>query len=595
VVVLTAVLALLPAVLELRSLLLVQQALYLGLLGLSLNLLVNTTGLVSFGHAMFFAFGAYLVGISAVKLGWSPLLGLALTPLVGAVTGLLVGLIVFRGAELYFSLLTFGMSQLVWATAHGWQSLTGGTNGTTGVFAPEPLSPLLQSTNLYLFILATVAVCTLLLYVVTTSPFGDALRAIRDNRVRAELVGLPVRRYELAAFVIAATFGAVAGGLGVVAETSISSERVDWRLSALALIVVLIGGMKYFIGPLVGAAFYVFAFDYILQRTVLWDTVLGIVVLFVALAAPSGLAGLVQSLAARVAISTGRVGGQRRKAVDATPERSRKKAVDLSAAPLPNELGVRSQRPADEEVVIEVSGVTKRFGGVVAVDNVTLAVHRASVHAVIGPNGAGKTTLFNIISGLTAPDDGEVNLAGEKTVGVPPWRLAKRGVGRSFQHPSLFWSLSSLENTTIARSAAEGRTWKLYGHHSSAVRSRAHAALARLGLAPSADVVAAALSHGDQRSLELAVTLAPDSRLLLLDEPTAGLSLEETMRTMALIRSLAKQHGFTVIFVEHDMDVVFGIADWITVLHQGTVLADGVPTAVRANAGVQRAYLGERA
>jgi ABC-type branched-subunit amino acid transport system ATPase component/ABC-type branched-subunit amino acid transport system permease subunit len=585
-----AALVALPWIVDLGTLLLAQQALYLGLLALSLNLLVNTTGLVSFGHAMFFAFGAYLVAVPFAKLDWSPLLGLALTPLVGAATGLVIGLIVLRGAELYFALLTLGVSQLIWATAHGWQSLTGGTNGTTGVFGPEFLSPFLNPNNLYWFILGIAGLCTLILYVITRSPYGDALRAIRENRQRASFIGLPVKRYELSAFVVAATFGAVAGGLFVVGETQISSAQVTWARSALALIVALIGGIGYFLGPFAGAFFYIFVFDYIIERTVLWDTVLGIVVLVVALALPTGLVGWIHWAATEV---TALARFARRGKAGSVPDDDMElqEVVHLPAA------APKERAPvADVEsrpLMLHVDGVSKHFGGLVAVDNATLAVHEGTIHAVIGPNGAGKTTLFNLITGLIEPDSGSITLAGEDITGVPPWRLVKSGLGRSFQQTSLFWALPALTNVTLAAAAARGTTRKLYGSHSPETVARARELLERVGLEELADVPAIELSHGDQRSLEIATALAVESRLLLLDEPTAGLSPVETRSAVALIKELAEERNLTVLFVEHDMDVVFGIADRITVLHHGRVLAEGTPADVRANPEVQAAYLGE--
>lgn len=587
---LIAFLGLLPFFVGLSTLLLVQQALYLGLLALSLNLLVNTTGLISFGHAMFFALGAYMVAIPVAKLAWSPMWGLALTPLMGAVAGLVIGLVVLRGAELYFSLLTLGVSQLVWAAAHGWQSLTGGTNGTTGIFGPRFLSPFLHPNNLYWFIYGVAAFCTLLLYVVTRSPFGDALRGIRENGRRAAFVGLPVKRYQLGAFVLAATFGAIAGGLAVVGETQISSSQVTWTRSALALIVALIGGVRYFLGPYAGAIFYIFAFDYIIEKTVLWDTVLGIVVLVVALALPGGIVGLIHLLTAQANHLLGLARG-RGPAVAAPPTEDGADVAHLPQVSLPPE--PRETTDGDRPILLDVSGVSKRFGGLVAVDDATLAVRKGTIHAVIGPNGAGKTTFFNLVTGVMKPDTGRVVLAGEDVTGLAPWRLVKRGVGRSFQQTSLFWSLSASTNVTLAESAARGASWKPYGEHREEVRRRAYDLLDRVGLAPFAAVAANELSHGDQRSLEIATALAVESRLLLLDEPTAGLSPAETAAAVALIKKLAREEDLTVLFVEHDMEVVFGIADRITVLHRGAVLAEGSPAEIRANPEVQQAYLGE--
>ncbi len=220
-------------------------------------------------------------------------------------------------------------------------------------------------------------------------------------------------------------------------------------------------------------------------------------------------------------------------------------------------------------------------------------MREGAIHAIIGPNGAGKTTLFNLITGLIKPDDGQVVLEGEDITGAAPWRLVKRGMGRSFQQTNLFWELSSLSNVTLAESAVKDATRKLWGSHPEDIRNRSAALLDRVGLGAFRSTTARELSHGDQRSLEIATALAVESHFLLLDEPTAGMSPAETRTAVELIRKIAREENLTVLFVEHDMEVVFGIADWITVLHYGAVLAEGTPADIRANPDVQRAYLGE--
>jgi ABC-type branched-subunit amino acid transport system ATPase component len=255
--------------------------------------------------------------------------------------------------------------------------------------------------------------------------------------------------------------------------------------------------------------------------------------------------------------------------------------------------GVAKVEWGERPIVLDVRNLTKSFGGLVAVSDVNFHVRKGAIHAIIGPNGAGKTTLFNLVTGLLKPDSGEVVLEGEDITGAEPWKLVKRGVGRSFQQTNLFWELSSLANVTIAESAVTGGAHKLYGTHPPNIVERAAALLDRVGLKAFGQVGARELSHGDQRSLEIATALAVESRFLLLDEPTAGMSPAETKTAVELIRKIARSENLTVVFVEHDMEVVFDIADWITVLHFGAVLAEGTPAEIRANADVQKAYLGE--
>ena len=433
-----------------------QRSLYLGLLALSVNFLVANVGLISFGHAMFWALGAYLVAIPAwkeISFLSDPLIGLAFTPLMGAVAGFVIGLVVFRGRELYFSLLTLGVGQLVWAVIHGWQSLTGGTNGANGIFANDWINAFQHPDQLYWFIFGVVLLCTGAVYVITKSPFGDALRGIRENRRRAEFAGLWVKRYELSAFVISATFASIAGGLSVLGETQVNSAQIDWGLSTRALIVALIGGTRYFLGPFAGAFFYLFVFSEVIERTVLWDTVLGVVVLGVALALSGGLSGLLHWLIAQAIAVYRRVVG-RKEAVAVPPVEA---AADLEAVHLPDVEPVAAAAPvewSERELVLDVKGLTKSFGGLVAVNDVSFHVRKGAIHAIIGPNGAGKTTLFNLITGLMKPDSGQVLLEGDDITGAEPWKLVKRGVGRSFQPTNLFWELSALTNVTIAEAAA---------------------------------------------------------------------------------------------------------------------------------------------
>jgi ABC-type branched-subunit amino acid transport system ATPase component len=253
-------------------------------------------------------------------------------------------------------------------------------------------------------------------------------------------------------------------------------------------------------------------------------------------------------------------------------------------------------QPASSRPLLEARGLRKRFDGLVAVDGVSLQVHRGSIHALIGPNDAGKTTLLDLLTGVLAPDEGEVFLEGMDVTGISPWRLAKLGIGRSFQHTNLFWALSPPENVRLAKAVSAGATRRPYGAIPVELDAESRVLLSRVGLGGlHPELSAADLSYGDQHSLELATALASRPHLLLLDEPTAGLSPRETKDAVELIRRLVREEDLTLLFVEHDMDVVFGIADWITVMHQGKVLAEGRPLEIPGNPEVRRAYLGDLA
>jgi branched-chain amino acid transport system ATP-binding protein len=244
--------------------------------------------------------------------------------------------------------------------------------------------------------------------------------------------------------------------------------------------------------------------------------------------------------------------------------------------------------------LLECRGLSRRFGGLVAVDAVDLVIEPGEVRAVIGPNGAGKSTLFNVITGVLAPSDGEIYFAGERITGLPVHRVIQKGVARTFQLTHLFPALTARENVRIAAQARHAGRWRPLagGALFAATAAAAEEALALMRLSDAADVKAGLLSHGNQRLLEVAMAIAQRPRLLLLDEPTQGLSVEETDQAVGILRAMLARGGLTVILVEHDMEVVFRLADKITVLHRGRVIADGAPAAVKANAEVQSAYLG---
>ena len=246
------------------------------------------------------------------------------------------------------------------------------------------------------------------------------------------------------------------------------------------------------------------------------------------------------------------------------------------------------------EPLLRVDNLVRRYGGITATDNLSMEVVPGELHAIIGPNGAGKTTLISQLTGQVMPNSGTIRFAGRDVTGLPSYKRSRLGLARSFQITSLLKDFSAIDNVALAAQAHDGHSFRFWGNARKETRLReaARAALERVGLGKRADIVVSQLSHGEQRELELAVALATKPQLLLLDEPMAGLGVTESARMVALLKELRKE--VTIVLVEHDMEAVFALADRITVLVYGRVIASGDPAAIRANEEVRRAYLGDQ-
>jgi branched-chain amino acid transport system ATP-binding protein len=244
-------------------------------------------------------------------------------------------------------------------------------------------------------------------------------------------------------------------------------------------------------------------------------------------------------------------------------------------------------------MILETEAVTKTFGGLRAVDGVSIQIEEGELTSIIGPNGAGKTTLFNLLTGKLHPDSGRIRFEGQDISGLPPHEICHKGIGRSFQRINIFPRLSVFDNVQVAVLSGQKRSRNLFTPVKNLAREETNEILESVGFGDKQEVLGGLLAHGDQKRLEIGIALANKPKLLLLDEPTAGMSPDETEKTMRFIQKLAQEQGLTLIFVEHDMNVVFGISESIRVMHLGRIIAEGRPEAVKANDEVQRIYLGE--
>ncbi len=548
---------------------------------MGLNILVGYTGLVSFGHGAWFGLGAYAAALS--QRYWLP--GQVIVPALFALAfvgfgAFLTGALILRRRGVYFSLLTLALTALLFTVGYRWTELTGGESGLGGVTRANVLGLDLEEDRTYYWLVAGtgLAVCCLL-WRFHRSPVGSVLVAIRENEQRARFIGYPTNRYKLIAFVLSAAVVALAGVLSVFNHRFASAEPLAVAFSGELIAMVVIGGMRSFLGPALGALFFILFREFLSIWTPHWLFYFGLLFVGFIVFSPSGLVGVAGRLIAPL----------RKRVVESAAMAAR----TLTDAPrLPQ---VYRRASASNGPVLLARNLAKHFGGIHAVEDVSLAVGDRTLHALIGPNGAGKTTAFNLLSGLYQPDRGTIELDGRSIAGLRPENITAAGVGRSFQITNLFPSLSVEENLRLAIQARHRRRYAFWKSTDSlsGVKEETAELAGFLGLAGIEGAQAAALSYGGQRILDMGLALATRPRLLLLDEPLAGLAAAERQRIAALMQALSAE--IPVLFVEHDIDRVFRIADRVTVMNEGRVLVDGSVEDARDNATVREVYIGSGA
>lgn len=571
-----------------------------GLFGLGFDILFGLTGLLSFGQAAFYGVGGFVTAYLLVSgtLG-SVWLALLAGTLAAGVFGLLVGWLAVRRIGIYFTMITLAFGQMAYFIENSpLSNYTGGENGIAGV--PVPVlgfgaSALRISAGMPMYVLFAVIFFAgyVLARRIVASPVGAILRAIKENTGRVAMLGHHVPAYKLTAFVIAALYAGLAGGLLGTFQSYMPPDAFSLEHSGQLVVQTIVGGAGTLIGPLLGAAVWLWLRDnlqLIPGLATLWKLVLGIAFILLVIGLRRGIGGeIAHWWSERRNLARLRAAEARTEAIEAgvVVATGARRAVDITL-PLP------AAATGADDIALEACALARHYGGLKAVDGVSFKVRRGTIHAVIGPNGAGKSTLFKMLLDEVNPSSGEVRLFGQRLSGVGVSRAAQLGVAKSNQLNQLFANLSVRKNLRIAALARQRGSWRLdlwrRADSLPAVEQQVEAIVGLLNLGDRADTPAHILAYGEKRRLEIGMALATSPNVLLLDEPLAGMSPAERVSTCALIRDIARAR--TVVIVEHDLDAIFELAERITVLYEGRLLADGSADDIRHNAAVQDAYLG---
>jgi branched-chain amino acid transport system permease protein len=563
-----------------------------GLFGLGFDILFGVTGLLSFGQAAFYGIGgfttAYLLISGALA---NAVVALIAGTILASSLGVIIGVLSLRRAGIYFAMLTLAFGEMFYfLDMSPLSQLTGGENGLSGVPPAAIGFGILVRTpeEMYWLIALLFFLGFVLARRIVNSPFGAILVAIRDNIARVGVLGHDVQKYKLTAFVIAAAYGGLAGGLLGLFQGYMPPDAFYLETSGQLVVQTIMGGAGTLIGPTIGAAVWVYLRSELQQVDAmggLWKMVLGIVFVLIVALLRRGICGGISVLWCRFTATA--------------PAPLPGSAVD-SAAAAPARVPVtvtRKRSTLTGPIILEAKNVVKRYGGLTAVDDVSFQLAEGEIRALIGPNGAGKTTLFNMLAGTVPVTRGEIHFAGEQITRLGSTAVCQRGLAKSFQINQLFPSLSVRDNVRI--SALGRRYGKFYPsmlrdlRYDADIRQATDEAIEAVDLSDCSDAPAIELAYGEKRRLEIGLALATKPRVLLLDEPTAGMSPSERAVIVQLLKHIAA--GITIVIVEHDMDVVFGLADRVTVLLSGRKIAEGSPEAIQANAEVRAAYLGRPA
>jgi branched-chain amino acid transport system permease protein len=593
---------------------------------IGLDITVGYLGQINLAQAAFLGLGAYSAALAVTTFGCSMLPALLIATTVGFFFG---GVLAFPALRLegpQFALSTLSFMALTATALNEWESLTGGAQGMS-VPRPPVFGLMLDAKGFYWLCLILLGFVWMAMRNLLSSQWGRAFEALRDSPIATDAMGIGTHRHKAAAFILGSGIGGLAGGLYAFNFQFLQPQIFVYDLMVILLLGVVLGGRKSLWGALVGAAIVVLLPN-LLSNRLLFQIFSGTGFVFALIAGARGLLAKstrpFQALAPVVAMGLLVVGGMFvdntedwRKAIFALmlfsvvvglPDglmgfaaRFLTRLFGIVPAPLPAASNLESvlicRRPTSEPI-LSVRELTRHFGGVRAVDGISLSVRSGSVHGLIGPNGSGKSTLVNVISGLYAPNSGEMLLHGVPLPRGSLFQVARRGIARTFQNLQIFTELSTLDNVMVAmkgiiRSPLPLVLLGLTGKSERLVQADGLALLELVGLAAQSRIPAKDLPHGAQRFLEIARALARRPQLLILDEPAAGLAHPDVVKLLEIIRRI-RQCGITILLIEHHMEVVSDLCDIVTVLDGGKIIAEGRPEEIKRHPKVIEAYLGTR-
>lgn len=542
------------------------------ILTLGYQFIFGHAGALALTQGTFFGVGAYVTGLLGIKFGWGFALTLPLSVLLPLALALLVAAPVLRLESHYFALATLGIGQVMLLLAVSWESLTGGANGLPGVPGVVLFGEALpRGWPLLLFVWGIVAFMALLSRQITRGLLGSAFTVMRENDIAALSMGIDIWRLRFSAFLLSAVYAGVAGALYVHTIRVISPEVLEFHVMVAVLTMAVVGGRTHIAGAILGAFLLVHLPEWFRFLGKYYLIAYGAVLLAMIIVAPWGVIGAAQRLRARWFPEAPPAAP----AALALPAR----AADAASGPL-----------------LEVQDLAIAFGGVRALDGVSLRLERGEIFGLIGPNGSGKTTLVNCITRIYTPDSGRLRFAGADITRRPPYAMARLGMARTFQNINLVDEMSALDNVAAARAGIEGvgvvRALASL-RDAQLARSRGHAMhlLELMDVAGVAMQPCGGLAYGLKRRVEIARALALEPRLLLLDEPAAGLNGSEQADLAARLQKLCAS-GITLLVIEHNMPFLMPLATRMACLDYGQVIATGSPAEIRANPRVIEAYLG---